>query len=442
MPATSASSSSASRPRTPRRSRTGSVRAFEYSEFLFVAGLRASLAGLPFLPTRGARGSDLVAELGVAEVTCPYTGERLLAAPALRPDVCVLHAEAADEQGNVLAPGARDFLFDSDQTLARASERVVVTVERIVPTDELRGNVLLFAPRGRRGRRGCRGAPGRPGCLASTAPTSRPCARASSRSAHDDRRWTPDEQLVWCLARRVRADDVLVVGVATPLAAAAAHLARAVLEPDVTIIEAAAVEVPEHDVADPFVRPDDVAAFGRRRPDAGRDPRRDPARPHHAPVRQPRPGRRPGALNTSRVADGVGRAAPPPRRARDRRRLTARRPARRLPRGALAAVPARRGRLRHGRARARRRDRDGRRRARVGRRPLPPRLGARGRVGRGRRRRLRLPARHRRAASRPSRPRRRRSPSCASAIDPHGLRRLETREGRPEALRALEALAR
>ena len=74
-----------------------------------------------------------------------------------------------------------------------------------------------------------------------------------------ERAWTPDEQLVWCLARRVRADDVLVVGVATPLAAAAAHLARAVLEPDVTIIEAAAVDVAEHDVADPFLRPDDVA---------------------------------------------------------------------------------------------------------------------------------------------------------------------------------------
>ena len=76
--------------------------------------------------------------------------------------------------------------------------------------------------------------------------------------------WTPDEQLVWCLARRVRADDVLVVGVATPLAAAAAHLARAVLEPDVTIIEAAAVGVPEHDVADPFVRPDRRPGPGSR----------------------------------------------------------------------------------------------------------------------------------------------------------------------------------
>lgn len=71
--------------------------------------------------------------------------------------------------------------------------------------------------------------------------------------------WTPDEQVLWCLARRVRPGDVVVVGVATPLAAAAAHLARSLLHPDVTVIEAAAVGVPEHDVADGFVRPDDVA---------------------------------------------------------------------------------------------------------------------------------------------------------------------------------------
>jgi glutaconate CoA-transferase subunit A len=123
----------------------GSVRAFEYSEFVFVAGLRAAAAGLPFLPTRGAMGSDLVAELGLREVVCPYTGERLLAAPALRPNVTVIHAEAADEQGNVRAPTERDFLWDYDQTLARASERVIVSAERIVPTDELRGSTFLFS---------------------------------------------------------------------------------------------------------------------------------------------------------------------------------------------------------------------------------------------------------------------------------------------------------
>jgi glutaconate CoA-transferase, subunit A len=124
----------------------GEVRAFEYSELVFVSGLRASLAGLPFLPTRGARGSDLVAELGLQEVVCPYTGESLIAAPAIRPDVCVIHAEAADERGNVIAPSTRDFLFDADATLARASATVIVTAERIVPTSEIRdGGALLFS---------------------------------------------------------------------------------------------------------------------------------------------------------------------------------------------------------------------------------------------------------------------------------------------------------
>ena len=122
------------------------VRPFEYSELLFVSGLRASVAGLPFLPTRGARGSDLVAELGLHEIACPYTGERLIAAPAIRPDVCVIHAEAADEQGNVMAPSTHDFLYDADGTLARASEKVVVTAERIVSTEDIRrGSALLFS---------------------------------------------------------------------------------------------------------------------------------------------------------------------------------------------------------------------------------------------------------------------------------------------------------
>jgi glutaconate CoA-transferase subunit A len=116
----------------------GTIEAYEYSELLFTTGLRASVAGLPFLPTRGAAGSDLIAELGLRTVTCPYTGEDLTAVPALRPDVCVLHAEAADANGTIAAPSTRDFLFDADALLARASERVIVTVERIATEQEVR----------------------------------------------------------------------------------------------------------------------------------------------------------------------------------------------------------------------------------------------------------------------------------------------------------------
>ena len=120
----------------------GSVDAREYSELLMLAGLRACLAGLPFLPTRGAQGSDVATALRIETITCPYTGETLFAAPAIRPDVALIHATAADADGNVAGPAHRDFLFDWDANIARASTRVIVSVERVV--DEVQ-DALLFA---------------------------------------------------------------------------------------------------------------------------------------------------------------------------------------------------------------------------------------------------------------------------------------------------------
>lgn len=116
----------------------GQVRVHEHTEMTFVGGLRAALAGLPFLPVRGGTGSQVVAELGLRTVTCPYTGQTLVAARALAPDVTVLHAEMADTAGTVAGPERPDFLFDLDANLARAATTVVVSVERVVPPEELR----------------------------------------------------------------------------------------------------------------------------------------------------------------------------------------------------------------------------------------------------------------------------------------------------------------
>lgn len=119
---------------------SGSVRFVEYTEFLFVAGLRASLAGLPFMPAKGGAGSQVLAELGFVDIADPYGGEAVVAVPALRPDVAVIHAEAADERGNVLGPLRPDFLSDSDVVLARAAARVVVTCEEVLSTEDLRND--------------------------------------------------------------------------------------------------------------------------------------------------------------------------------------------------------------------------------------------------------------------------------------------------------------
>jgi acyl CoA:acetate/3-ketoacid CoA transferase beta subunit len=67
------------------------------------------------------------------------------------------------------------------------------------------------------------------------------------------------DRMTWSLARQCRPDDVMIVGVATPLAAAAGLVARELLVPDLTIIMAAAVNPKAHDVAQSFFDPTTTA---------------------------------------------------------------------------------------------------------------------------------------------------------------------------------------
>jgi glutaconate CoA-transferase subunit A len=117
--------------------RSGQVEDLEESEWMLLGRLRAAAAGLPFLPTRAALGSDLVAARGLREVSDPYSGISYLAVPAMAPDLALIHAWRADADGNVQMPWPPEHLADVDVLLARAARRVVVTVERIVPAEEV-----------------------------------------------------------------------------------------------------------------------------------------------------------------------------------------------------------------------------------------------------------------------------------------------------------------
>jgi acyl CoA:acetate/3-ketoacid CoA transferase beta subunit len=66
-------------------------------------------------------------------------------------------------------------------------------------------------------------------------------------------------RVCWALARECRDDDVAIVGVATPLAAAAVLLARRLLVPDLTVIIGGAVDPPDLDVAALLTDPPAVA---------------------------------------------------------------------------------------------------------------------------------------------------------------------------------------
>jgi glutaconate CoA-transferase, subunit A len=113
----------------------GSVEFRDWSESSLVASFRAGASGLPVALTRALLGTSLAEEIS-EEVQLPFTPERLLAVPAARPDVALIHAQSADELGNVRRrqPNRTD---DIDHLIAACARRVIVSAERIEPTEEV-----------------------------------------------------------------------------------------------------------------------------------------------------------------------------------------------------------------------------------------------------------------------------------------------------------------
>lgn len=88
----------------------------------------AGAANLPFAVLRGYVGTELMERTEVAPIDCPFTGEKLTAVPAIRPDVGIVHAQRADRDGNVQLWG----IIGVQKEIALASTRSLVTVEEIV----------------------------------------------------------------------------------------------------------------------------------------------------------------------------------------------------------------------------------------------------------------------------------------------------------------------
>jgi glutaconate CoA-transferase, subunit A len=92
----------------------------------------AGASGLPFAVLRGAAGTDLTRHTPtVTTVRCPFTGEHLTAVAALNPDVTIVHAQRADQDGNVQLWG----ITGVQKEAVLAADRSLVTVEEVV--DEL-----------------------------------------------------------------------------------------------------------------------------------------------------------------------------------------------------------------------------------------------------------------------------------------------------------------
>lgn len=121
-------------PQARRMMESGEVDVCEWTNYALAARFRAAAAGVPFLPMRSLLGTDTFERSAAKEIACPFTGRKLLAVPALYPDVSFIHVHESDPCGNCRIRGIAVADFD----LARATKRLVVTAERLVSTDEIR----------------------------------------------------------------------------------------------------------------------------------------------------------------------------------------------------------------------------------------------------------------------------------------------------------------
>jgi glutaconate CoA-transferase, subunit A len=105
----------------------------EWSHLSFGLRLLAGSMGVGFLPTASLLGSDLLERLPATPIECPFTGEQLVAVPALVPDVALIHVQTADADGNAQIEGPAYM----DVEYARAAKTVILTAEEIVPHEAI-----------------------------------------------------------------------------------------------------------------------------------------------------------------------------------------------------------------------------------------------------------------------------------------------------------------
>lgn len=111
----------------------GTVEVVDCDEAVLVGGLMATVEGLPFHPLSSLRGTRLLEDSPLILRLPLPDGTSGVAAREIRPEVAVIHAQAADEFGNVRHEGS---VF-ADLLLAKAAERVIVTVDEVISHREI-----------------------------------------------------------------------------------------------------------------------------------------------------------------------------------------------------------------------------------------------------------------------------------------------------------------
>jgi glutaconate CoA-transferase subunit A len=107
----------------------------DHTNFTISLALHAGALGIPFIPTKSVLGTDMMSgSHPFKEMECPYTKERLALVPALKPDVAIVQAQRADEDGNTHFWGGSGVTKEA----ALAARKVIVVVEEVVSKKVIR----------------------------------------------------------------------------------------------------------------------------------------------------------------------------------------------------------------------------------------------------------------------------------------------------------------
>jgi len=113
----------------------------DYSHLAMVTRFLGGEMGLPFMPIQSLLGSDILSQKSASTgkkyeiIDNPWNPEeKVVLLPSLNPDVSVIHAQKADETGNLIIEG---FLAHEPEMI-RASRAVIVSCEEIVSSAEIR----------------------------------------------------------------------------------------------------------------------------------------------------------------------------------------------------------------------------------------------------------------------------------------------------------------
>ncbi len=113
----------------------------DYSHLAMVTRFLGGEMGLPFMAIQSLLGSDILAQKSASTgkkyeiIDNPWNpAEKVVLLPSLNPDLSIVHAQKADEMGNLIIDG---FLAHEPEMI-RASKAVIASCEEIIPSDEIR----------------------------------------------------------------------------------------------------------------------------------------------------------------------------------------------------------------------------------------------------------------------------------------------------------------